>query len=665
MWLSGTHLAFQGIVNQSQGNIFMNKLIRLFSILAIVGLAACGSDDTPLTTAGAPGGSNGAPTDPAEVGEDPTPPAEDSNVFVDKSLRAPAEFFELVEADMQMVHDTFAGRTKMRDGSTLTCEALTQMYIERIFTFNDNPQANGGLPVSAVLAINPNALEIAKSLDALYAQDGGVGDRYMHCMPVLVKDNYDTFDFPSSSASFSMLGHQAGVDAPSVAGLRKAGAVILGKAHQDEFAYFTTGFSGRTVLVTNPYNTQESSAGSSSGSGAALASNFAIGGTGSDTCQSIRHPSSVSGLVGIRPSIGVISRKGIFPLSHIRDTGGPMTRSVRDSALMLTAMATIDPVDDSDTTLFKAEDRPDTYLRFLDREKHGVKGKKIGVLRQLGTSTTPAGTGEQGALIEEAVAKMESMGAEVFDVFLPSFQNRGGGSTHYDTNRYFFEFVRDGGQGPRKCLSSAFFASNPDVLPNCSATEGILESLRVGPRTAGLVAVSAAGNPGGKPTQAQLDAIVQERDYVTKVMNGDLGTLGDKQAMVLDSQGNPATVQLDALVLSPGPTGGRTCDFGSTTQMGSIVVPVGFDSQAGTPRGMEIFVRRFDEGRGLGIAFDFEQATLHRRPPELTPSPLYANQTVGEFNSRAQMALMKAQFESPENVPVETYIQALRDLTGL
>jgi len=350
----------------------MNTLIKFISLLVIVASAACSSDETAFT--GSPGGSSGSPTDPAEGGEEPPVDNPEPEVFVDKSLRPPAEFFELVEADMQMVHDTFAGRTKMRDGSTLTCEALTKMYIERIFMYNDNPQPNGGLPISAVLAINPQALEIAKGLDAQYAADGGVADRYLHCMPVLLKDNYDTVDHPSTSASYSMLGHQAGVDAPSVAGLRKAGAVILGKAHQDEFAYFTTGFSGRTVLVTNPYNTQESSAGSSSGSGAALASNFAIGGTGSDTCQSIRHPSSVSGLVGIRPSIGVISRKGIFPLSHIRDTGGPMTRSVRDSALMLTAMASIDPVDDPDTTLFKAEDRPDTYLRFLDRDTHGVKG---------------------------------------------------------------------------------------------------------------------------------------------------------------------------------------------------------------------------------------------------------------------------------------------------
>ena len=658
----------------------MTPKLKILALATALILSGCGSDEisssatgTPTSTSGnevggggidggtgGGGGDTGGNTGGGTDGDGgPTP-------FVDKSLREPAEFFELVEADMQMVHDTFAGRTQMRDGSTLTCEKLTQMYIERIYMFNDNPQPNGGLPISAVLGINPNALAIARELDEKYAAEGGVGDRYLHCMPVLLKDNYDTFDHPSTSASPAMFGHTAGVDAPSVDGLRKAGAVILGKNHQDEFAYFTTGFSGRTVLVTNPYNTRESPAGSSSGSGAALAANFAIGGTGSDTCQSIRHPSSVNGLVGIRPSIGVISRKGIFPLSHIRDTGGPMTRSVRDSALMLTAMASIDPVDDPDTTLFPEADRPDTYLRFLDRDVHGVKGKKIGLLRQLGSSTSAAGTGQQGALIAAAAAKLTEMGAEVYEVTLPSFVNRGAGSTHYDTNRYFFEFIRDGGKSPRKCLSSAFYASNPDVTQSCVGLDGILETLRTGPRTAGLVALSASGDPGGKPTEAQLANIELERQYVTTVMDGKLDELPEgKVATVKALDGTEVSVRLDALLLSPGPTAGRTCDFGSTTQMGSIVVPVGFDTAAGTPRGMEIFVRRFDEGTGLGIAFDFEQATKHRAPPEMSPSPLYANQTIGEFNSRQQAALTKALNEAPENVPATTYLQALRDITGL
>ncbi|WP_370263199.1 amidase family protein [Limnobacter sp.] len=594
--------------------------------------------------------------------------------------------FDLVEADVQRVHDAFAGKYKLATSTNkLTCETLVKMYIERIYQYNDNPQPNGGLPISAVLAINPKVLEQAKQLDALYKAEGGIGKRYLHCIPVLLKDNYDTFDHASTSASPSMLGHTAGRDAPSVIGLRKAGAIILGKAQMDEFAYFTTGFSGRTVLVTNPYNTRESSAGSSSGTGAAIASNFALMGTGSDTCQSIRHPSSVNGLVGIRPSIGVVSRKGIFPLSHIRDTGGPMVRNVRDAALMLTAMSYM-PTPQEDPHFF--EDDPDVllykdfitrnnylsptqgYLKYLNPGMHGLKGRKIGVIRQLGTSTTPAAQGStQGVLINEALKVMQDAGAELYDVYLPAYASRGAGSGHYDVNQYFREFFRDGGKSPRRCLTSTLGASSAADL-QCMGMDGILETLRVGPRTAGLVAVTATGDATQKPTAAQLDAIEAQRVYATRVMDGlEANTIRPFGSTNTTTPLPTNQVRLDALVLSPGPQGGRTCDFGSTTQMGSIVVPVGFDNSVGVPRGMEIFVRRFDEGNGLGIAFDYEQRTKHRRPPAIEPSPFYQEKpinltTIGEFNSRVKAAMEAATNAAPEQPSQETLLNVLEAITG-
>ncbi len=566
--------------------------------------------------------------------------------------------FDIVEADMLGVHAALAGELPLADGSTLTCVSLVQMYIDRILAYNDMPQPSGGLPIRGVLTINPHALDIAAELDVAYERDGGIGERYLHCMPVLLKDNYDTFDHPSTSGSYAMLGHQAGVDAHSVVGLRAAGAVILGKANQDEFAFFTTGFSARAIQVMNPYNTSESPAGSSSGTGASLAASFAIGGTGSDTCQSIRHPSSVNGLVGIRPSLGVISQHGIFPLSHARDTGGPMTRSVRDSALMLTAMAGVDPRDPK-TEVFPATARPQSYLEYLDRAKNGVAGRNIGVVRQIGTNTSPAGTGAQGELIAAAVSKMEAMGAHVYDVYLPDFTNRGAGSSHYDMNDYFKVFEAEGGHSARHCVSS-LMATEANGRGACLAMEGILESARVGPRTAPLFALVATGDPDAAPTEDQLAAIVGERDYVTGVMDALVDADGQP---VRDASGNQ--VRLDALILSPGPTGGRTCDFGSTTQMGSIVVPVGFDDSVGVPRGMEIFVRQFDEGTGLGIAYDYEQATRHRAPPDIIPSPLMAQETLAEFNARQQRALMAATSAAPEDLPLAVYQQALLELLGL
>lgn len=568
-----------------------------------------------------------------------------------------AAVFDIVEADMAGVHAALAGQRLLADGSTLTCVGLVQQYIDRIFAYNDAPQPSGGLPIRGVLHINPHALNTAAELDVLYARDSGVGERYLHCMPVLLKDNYDTYDHPSTSGSYAMLGHQAGVDAHSVVGLRAAGAVILGKANQDEFAFFTTGFSARAIQVSNPYNTSESPAGSSSGTGASIAASFAIGGTGSDTCQSIRHPSSVNGLVGIRPSLGVISQHGIFPLSHARDTGGPMTRSVRDAALMLTAMAGVDPRDPK-TEEFPATARPDSYLEYLDRDRYGVAGRNIGVARQIGTMTSPAGTGAQGELIAAAVDTLRDMGAQVYEVFLPDFRNRGAGTRHFDMNDYFRVFEAEGGTSPRRCVSS-LAATESNGRDSCTGLQGVVESLRVGPRTAPAFALVALDDPDREPTEDELAAIVAERDYVTSVMDELTDAEGNP---VRDASGNP--VRLDAIILSPGPTGGRTCDFGSTTQMGSIVVPVGFDDAVGVPRGMEIFVRRFDEGTGLGIAYDYEQATGHRAPPNIVPSILSTLPVLAEFNARQQQALMTATSAAPEDLPIEVYIQALRDLTG-
>ncbi|WP_323750309.1 amidase family protein [Marinobacter sp.] len=572
--------------------------------------------------------------------------------------------FTLNETTMDRVHEALAGRRMLEDGSAVTCESLAQMYIDRIYAYNDAPQPSNGLPVRGVLAINPLALEQARALDALYERDGGIGDRFLHCMPILLKDNYDTFDYPSTQGSYSMLGHQAGVDAHSVANLRAAGTLILGKANQDEFAFFTTGFSNRAIQVSNPYNTSESPAGSSSGTGASIAANFALGGTGSDTCQSIRHPSSVNGLVGIRPSLGVISQHGIFPLSHSRDTGGPMTRTVKDAALMLQGMAGVDPRDPK-TLLYPEEMRPDSYTQFLDTEVHGVAGRNIGVVRQLGSNTSAAGTDRQGELIAQAVATLESMGANIYDVYLPDFDNKGAGSSHYDMNEYFKTFEAEGGLSERSCVSSATIdllsdrSSVAHGRSECTGIEGILETGRVGPRTAALFGLVAASDPNQAPTVEELQGIVDVRNYTTSVMDA---LVDENGAPVLDNNLNP--VRLDALVLSPGPTGGRTCDFGSSTQMGSIVVPVGFDESVGVPRGMEIFVRQYDEGTGLGIAYDYEQATLHRAPPSLVPSPLTGNETIAQFNARMQQALMDGTSEAPETLPLDTYQQVLNDITG-
>ncbi len=565
--------------------------------------------------------------------------------------------FELVEADLASVHAALAGRTVLPDGSRLTCVKLVQLYQRRTLAYNEAPQ-EAGLALRAVLMLNPHAVEQAAALDRLYQRDRGVGKRFLHCMPVLLKDNYDTFDHPSTSGSYAMLGHQAGRDAHAVAGLRRAGAVILGKTNMDAFAVTAGGSTDRGVRVANAYNTTESSSGSSAGTGAALAASFAVGGTGSDTAQSIRSPASVEALVGIRPSIGVVSRHGIFPLIGLRDTGGPMTRTVRDAALMLTAMAGVDRRDPA-TLALPSSRRPTSYEIFLDRARHGLRGRTIGRVRSWGSGPVQPtdGDAEQEALVDATVAKLRALGATVYDVTLPELELPPEPATsHYDMNAYFQRFEEEGGHSPRRCLSSSFHGS-AHGRAGCTGLEGILENtVRVGSRQTDLIATMALEDPDQGPTRADVQRIVGARDYVTKMM---------------DSWGTDdgATVRLDALVFATGPSSPST-GISVLTQMGSIVVPIGFDHyldrqglgtpvlREAVPRGMEILVRRFDEGTAIGIAYDFERATRHRRPPGLVPSPLMADRTLEQFNDCQQLLLMHATSFAPEDARVDDYIDA-------
>ena len=552
-----------------------------------------------------------------------------------------AKTFELVEATVADIHAGFAGEQTMADGSALTCVKLVQMYMDRIAAINDWPQASG-LPVRGALGINPNALNLAAELDALYAVEG-IGNRPLHCVPMLLKDNYDTYDHPSTSGSYSMLGHQAALDAHSVAGLRRAGALILGKAHQDEFAFTVMGTSGRGVQTRNPYDTSQSPGGSSSGSGASIAANFAAIGTGTDTCMSIRYPSSVNGLVGIRGSVGLVSQHGVFPLTHSRDAPGPMGRTVRDTVLALSAMAGADPRDPR-TLEYENPDypeRPADYTQFLDRDSHGLKGKKLALVKSFGGNDA-LGTGEQVELMNAAIAKMQELGAEVFEIEFPDFISASAGSMNYEWNDYFRTFEKEAGYpAPRRCLSALNAGSFP-----CSLTDGILETGLVAPPATATVLLGVESDPDTPPSAEALERHVTARNYVHALM--DQHTTPDGRV-----------VRLDALLIRPG-SSPRTCDFGSSTQMPSVVVPVGLDS-GGVPKGIEFLARKWDEPTIIGMAYDYEQATHHRQPPQLAANPLAGNLVVDEFNRLQREVLFAALNQDPYSLPLAEYARIVSD----
>jgi len=259
---------------------------------------------------------------------------------------------------------------------TLTCRMLVQMYLDRIEAYDKK-----GPALNAIVVINPDALKIADALDAKFAQSGPVGP--LHCVPVIVKDNYETTDMPTSAGSLSLKGVISKTDAFQIKKLREAGALMLAKSNMAEFAFdpMETVNSLLPGYTRNPYALDRVTAGSSGGTAAAVAANFGAVGLGTDTGNSIRGPASHTSLVGIRSTMGLTSRDGIVPLFLDKDIGGPMARNVADAVAIFDVIAGYDPADQ--VTAASQGKRAASYLAFLDKD--GVRGMRLGVVRQLFT----------------------------------------------------------------------------------------------------------------------------------------------------------------------------------------------------------------------------------------------------------------------------------------
>jgi len=275
--------------------------------------------------------------------------------------------FRVEETTIAQVHEA------MKSGE-LTAQALVQMYLDRIEAYDKQ-----GPFINSIILVNPKAMERAKELDEALATTGFVGS--LHGIPIIIKDNYDTFDMPTSNGTLALKKSIPPDDAFQVRKLREAGAIILAKSNMAEFAS-SGAFTVSSVLpgyTRNPYDTTRTTAGSSGGTAAAIAANFATVGLGSDTGSSIRGPASHQSLVGFRTTMGLASRDGIAPLSAARDVGGPMARTVEDAVAVLQVTVGYDP---ADPVTERGRDKvKDDYKQFLDRE--GLQGARIGVLRQL------------------------------------------------------------------------------------------------------------------------------------------------------------------------------------------------------------------------------------------------------------------------------------------
>src|SRR5450755_3981651 len=269
--------------------------------------------------------------------------------------------FRFQEATIASVHAALAA-------GQLTCTQLTKLYLDRIEAYNMH-----GPALHAIITVNPKAMEIAAEMDRSYrASSATVGP--LHCIPVILKDNFNTFDMPTTGGNVSMKTSVPPADAFTVARIRKAGALILAKANLQEFARGGMSISSLGGQVRNPYDLSRTPGGSSGGTGASIAANFAVLGTGSDTGQSIRSPASANNLVGIRATRGLVSRAGVIPNSLTQDEVGPIARTVTDAALLLDVMAGYDPADP--ITAFGKLHTPPSYTQLLSSD--ALKGARIG-----------------------------------------------------------------------------------------------------------------------------------------------------------------------------------------------------------------------------------------------------------------------------------------------
>jgi amidase len=491
------------------------------------------------------------------------------------------ELLELEEITVDQLQERY-------ENGNLTASQVTRAYLDRIEDIDRN-----GPGLNAIITVNPNALEIADSLDQ--ERQNGTVRGPLHGVPIILKDNIDTYDMPTTAGSRFMEGSVPTKDAFITQKLREAGAIILAKANLSEWANFhssfsSSGWSGLGGQVNNPYDITRNPCGSSAGSGVAASANLATLTIGTETNGSIVCPSNANGIVGLKPTVGIWSRSGIIPISHTTDSAGPMVRTVRDAAVLLGALTGVDPNDEK--TAASEEYIHQDYTQFLNED--GLEGKRIGFYTQPMDNHFRVDT-----LMNQTIAKLEELGAEVIEIDQISETNIGGDAFQV----LLYEF-KDG--------LNKYFESLGDDAP-VSSIEELAELTRNNPEETekfdrNLILMAAEkGNLDSEEYREALDnMLLHSRDEgIDKVMDEN---------------------NLDAFVSPTGSPAWKTdLTLGDNFSLSSsspsaragypiITVPMG--QLDGLPVGVSFFGRAWSEPVLLEIAYAYEQATLHRIIPE-------------------------------------------------
>jgi len=475
---------------------------------------------------------------------------------------------------------------KMASG-VLTSEQITRKYLERI-----NQIDKKGPSLKSVIEENPDAIEIARKLDE--ERKAGKVRGLLHGIPVLIKDNIDTGDkMQTTAGSLALMGAPAHDDAFIVRKLREAGAVLLGKTNLSEWANFrsnrsSSGWSGRGGQVRNPYSTDRSPCGSSSGTGVAVSANLCAIGIGTETDGSIVCPSGINGIVGLKPTVGLWSRDGIIPISHSQDTAGPMARTVADAAIMLGLLA---GADKNDQETSKAPE-PQDYIKFLDSD--GLKGARIGI-----ASDFMGFKAEVDQLMNEAIQAMKNKGATFVENL--KFDNREEwGKLEWQV--LISEFKAD---------LNAYLKTRKGVKP-----QSLGDLIEFNKKHAdselkwfGQEIFEDAEKTKGLDDLAYKEALAKVKELTQKKGIDRLMDENKLDALIAPTNGPSWTIDL----VNGDHFGGGSSEAAAISGYPAITVPVGFVN--GLPVGITFFGRTWSEPTLIKLAYAFEQATLHRKAP--------------------------------------------------
>jgi len=500
-----------------------------------------------------------------------------------------------IEAAFKLEEATVAELQEMMTSGKETSESLVKLYLERIGKID-----RGGPALNAIIQANPDALAVARELDRERKEKGPRGP--LHGVPIVIKDNIDTADgMETTAGSLALLGSKPAKDAFVVERLREAGAVILAKTNLSEWANFrstrsTSGWSGRGGQTRNPYALDRNPSGSSSGTATAVSANLAAAGIGTETDGSIVSPASCCGLVGLKPTVGLVSRSGIVPIAHSQDTAGPMARTVADAAALLGAMAGPDPGDPATQTtgvrLFK------DYREFL--APGGLKGARIGVLRARQFNFAKM----LDPILQNAIDAMRKEGAEVIDpVEFPTL----GQTDDAEYEVLLYEFKAD---------LESYFAARPG-----SAVRTLDELIAFNEKNAdrempffGQEIVERAAKKGPLTDKAYLEALAKCRELMRE--KGIDAVLAEHK--------------LDALVvLTNGPAhltdlvngdsfSGSSSSPAAVAGYPTITLPAGY--VFGLPVGISFIGKAWSEPELIRLAFGLEQALGMRKAPRLLPT---------------------------------------------